>query len=137
MTSPSTPRRVPTILVVDDEAAVRTVVRRVLEELDYRVVESSNGKEGLAAARRVKRSLSLVISDISMPVMDGLEFLDRLRPLCPDVPVLFISGQAPEAVNSLAAVHEPLLLKPFGPDLLLEAVARLLGSRLSALRRPA
>jgi CheY-like chemotaxis protein len=129
--------RTSTILVVDDEPAVRTVVRRMLEELNYRVVEASNGEEGLRAAERIKRSLSLVVSDISMPVMDGIEFLDRFRPLYPQVPILFISGEGPTAVSRLAGVSEPLLFKPFGPDRLLEAVGRLLGSRLSGIRTPA
>jgi CheY-like chemotaxis protein len=126
MTPASPAPRARTILVVDDEPVVRTVVRRLLEQLEFDVVEAGDGEDGLRVARRVQGSLTLVISDLTMPVMDGMEFLDRFRPLYPDVPVLFITGQGTRVLSRMSGKGEHLLLKPFEPDLLLEAVARLL-----------
>jgi CheY-like chemotaxis protein len=137
MTAALPASRTRTILVVDDEQAIRTVVRRLLQELDFRVVEASNGEDALRMARRVKQTLSLVISDIQMPVMDGVEFHRRFRPLYPDVPILFITGQGSSVLGRVPGQGEHLLLKPFEPDLLLEAVARLLASRLTAVRTSA
>jgi len=116
-----------TILLIEDEEDVRRVLSRVLEQHHYSVVEASNGELGLQAARRLAGMLSLVVTDINMPVMSGVEFAREFRPLQPRVPILFITGldsriTAPETER----LGGTLLLKPFGADLFLETVIRIL-----------
>ena len=127
-----------TILVVDDEPMVRLVVCRLLKEWGFDVVEADNGKTALQIARKLKGALSMVITDLAMPYMDGYEFAHAFRPLYPQVPILFMTGVSPNAlVGSLSARGEHLLFKPFDPDTFLDTVARLLESRINEGRVPA
>ena len=117
-----------TILVVEDDAAVRCAVRRVLERRGYDVLESWNGDHALAALARARGSVDLVISDIVMPEMSGLELRDRMKEIQPAVPVLLMSGYSQEAITRLGN-HEslgPLIEKPFTVDGLLENVRSVL-----------
>jgi CheY-like chemotaxis protein len=81
----------------------------------------------------------MVLTDINMPVMDGLEFARAFRPRYPFTPILFMTGVLPEVSHgtSLREVGARLLLKPFGPEVLLEAVATTLIHGPSARRTPA
>src|SRR4051794_10382761 len=100
-----------TVLVIEDEQDLRRLLTRALEGSDFSVVEAQNGELGLQAARRLTGSLSLVVTDINMPVMSGLEFAREFRPLQPRVPILFITG-LDARVTSAAAER-------FGGELLL------------------
>ncbi|HEU5304394.1 MAG TPA: response regulator [Gemmatimonadales bacterium] len=126
-----------TVLVVDDEPAVRSVICRLLEEWDFRVLEAGNGEEALRLAKEVRGNLALVVTDVLMPVMDGYEFARTFRPLHPNVPILFITGHRPKALDAMTKKGEQLLFKPFGPDAFLETVGRLLESRVNASRTSA
>jgi CheY-like chemotaxis protein len=127
-----------TILVVDDEPLVRQVVCRLLEEWDFTVVEADDGKSALQVAAQIRSGLSMVITDLCMPYMDGYEFARAFRLVCPDVPVLFMTGKCPNAlIGSLFGTEDNLLFKPFDPDQFLDTVARLLESRINHRRIPA
>ena len=133
------PARMPsptgTILIVDDEPMVRLVVGRLLEEWDFRVLEADNGRTALQVARDFKGQLSLVITDLIMPYMDGCEFASAFRPLYPDVPILFMTGKCPNAlVGNFFDPAENLLFKPFDPDTFLDVVARVLESHINQRR---
>src|SRR6266568_2449632 len=78
------------VLVIDDEAAIRDSLRMTLEYEGYEFVGAATGQEGLALAER--ESPDLVLLDVKMPGMDGLEVLDRLRGMNDGVPVVVISG---------------------------------------------
>src|SRR5712691_4991159 len=78
------------ILVIDDEAAIRDSLRMTLEYEGYEFVGAATGQEGLALAER--DTPDLVILDVKMPGMDGLEVLDRLRGISETVPVVVVSG---------------------------------------------
>ncbi len=136
--TPATTRMPPssgTILIVDDEPMVRLVVGRLLEEWDFRVLEADNGRTALHIARDFKGALSLVITDLVMPYMDGAEFAQAFRLLHPEVPILFMTGKCPNAlVGSFFDAGETLLFKPFDPDALLDTVARLLESHINRTR---
>ncbi|HEV7365982.1 MAG TPA: response regulator [Gemmatimonadales bacterium] len=130
MTAPSEASR--TILVVDDEPMVRSVVGRLLQRWGFEVVEADNGKSALLLARNLNGQLCLVITDLAMPHMDGYQFASAFSPLYPDVPVLFVTGKCPnELMGDLSSMQDRLLFKPFHPDALLGAVARLLESKTS------
>lgn len=78
------------LLLVDDEPELRRVFRRSLERAGYAVFEAANGKAALELARQM--DFELVVSDICMPLMTGLELLERLLVESPDLPVVFVSG---------------------------------------------
>ncbi len=78
------------ILVIDDEAPMRNLIRAILEQLGHTVVEASNGREGLSQYDR--HQPSLVICDIFMPVMEGLETIRILKDKNAQCPILAISG---------------------------------------------
>jgi CheY-like chemotaxis protein len=118
-----------TVLVIDDEPMVRVVVGRLLEEWGFKAVEAENGQAGLQTARKLNGDLSMVISDLAMPQMDGYEFARVFRQLYPGVPILFITGKSSSSVPSSG--RDQLLFKPFDPDTFLDAVARLLESRIN------
>ncbi len=121
-----------TILIVDDEPMVRLVVGRLLEEWDFKVLEAENGRSALRVAQEFRGQLSLVITDLVMPYMDGCAFADAFRPLHPDVPILFMTGKCPNAlVGTFFDPTENLLFKPFDPDTFLDVVARVLESHIN------
>jgi two-component system, cell cycle sensor histidine kinase and response regulator CckA len=117
-----------TILVVDDEEAVRAVIARTLESAGFTVLEAEHGEAALSVVRGFSGVLALAIVDMNMPVMTGREFAREFRPMRPSVPVLFITGREPMVPGAR------LLLKPFGPDELLERVAQVLGDAQGAER---
>jgi two-component system, cell cycle sensor histidine kinase and response regulator CckA len=118
----------PTVLLVEDDEMLRRVLARTLDDAGCRVLQAENGDVALAIARRLSRAVALVLSDINMPVMNGLEFAKRFRPLYPSVPILFMTGALPVASDTipLREVAARLLLKPFGPEVLLEVVRSML-----------
>ncbi len=86
------PRGQETILVVEDESAIRAAVRRGLERLGYRILLASNGQEGLDVFRRHADEIQLVLTDVVMPKMTGTKMYRQLQREFPDVKVLFMSG---------------------------------------------
>src|ERR1700722_3775157 len=120
------------VLIVDDSPVMRTIVERHLGSAGLElseVLEATNGAEGLIAAE--KGGLDLILSDINMPVMDGLEFLRNLRTIAAakGVPVVMISTEGSEAhvVEALSLGARGYLRKPFTPEQLKERVMALLG----------
>jgi CheY-like chemotaxis protein len=119
----------PKVLLVDDEELVRQLLARILTDSGFDVEEADNGASALQVARRLDGSLSLVITDINMPVMDGLEFAGALRATDRKVPFLFITGVDPALIYE-AGFQAEVLWKPFTPDDFLEKV-KLMISRIS------
>jgi CheY-like chemotaxis protein len=115
------------VLVVDDEALLRELLARTLRDAGFDVLQADNGKTALEAARGSALPLTLVISDISMPVMDGLELSRRFRALYPRVPVLLISGNPRWTAPDQSLLDgEQILRKPFTVGSLLTAISRML-----------
>ncbi|RKH11834.1 response regulator [Corallococcus sp. CA053C] len=113
------------VLVVEDDEDVRAAVAEILEGEGYEVVVAANGREALEELVHVK-SPCLILLDLRMPVMDGPEFLSRLRadwPKLKDVPVLLLTAVVTEA---LPGTHG-ILRKPIIPDELVTSVSRLTG----------
>lgn len=81
-----------TILLVDDEEAIRVVVTATLERAGYRVLSAANGADGLALFARHRDTVALVLTDLGMPVMDGLEMVAAVRALEPTIRIIASSG---------------------------------------------
>jgi CheY-like chemotaxis protein len=110
------------ILIVDDEPDIRFLMRLIFEAAGHEVTEARNGAAGLKSV--TARQPDLVTTDVMMPTMDGLEFIRRLRtdPETAAIPILVVSAN-----SELATAANARLRKPFQPDELLVAVARLIG----------
>lgn len=119
----------PTVLIVEDEEAFRRSLVAYLEDSGYRVLEAVDGCSGLEIFRRERPDL--VLTDLRMPVMDGLEMLAALRDISPATPVVVISGtERPNLVQeALALGARQCLLKPISDlGLLAKAVEDALGA---------
>jgi PAS domain S-box-containing protein len=119
------------ILVVDDEASVRAVTQHALEAYGYRVETASDGIEALATFERRSAAVDLVIADIDMPLMDGVELIRRLREQRQDVRVVAVSGLSDDVRLARATDAGAVagLRKPFDTQALLRTVARALAPR--------
>ena len=102
-----------TILVVDDEKSVRESLNKVLSKEGYRVLEAESGEEALSICR--KEFVNLVLTDLKMPEIDGLELLKALKLLQPDVAVVMMTayGTIEKAVESMKEGASDFILKPF------------------------
>jgi CheY-like chemotaxis protein len=117
------------ILLVDDEASVRNMLSTVLLNHGYEVVTARDGVEGINYFRAHHRKVALVITDINMPKSNGRTFADLIRPLRPEVPILFMSGLESNGSGrdpALKTSEDPFLLKPFKPASLLNTIHKLL-----------
>ncbi|HVU02885.1 MAG TPA: ATP-binding protein [Polyangiaceae bacterium] len=113
-----------TVLVVDDDAGVRTVASRALSGHGYQVITATNGAEGVRAWQERGDRLSLVLMDVTMPEMNGFEALRRIRAAGSDVPVLLCSGYEVDAARPEVAASSGVLEKPYDVATLLAAVER-------------
>lgn len=121
-----------TILVVEDEPSVRTLVRDELRKLGYRIVEAKNGIEACFLATQQAGSLQLLLTDVVMPGMGGRELAQHLSVIKPDLRTLFISGYMDD-VGIMAGQEEgttAFLQKPFTPEVLAHAVRNLLDASM-------
>jgi two-component system cell cycle sensor histidine kinase/response regulator CckA len=122
--APAEPERAPprditgqeTILLVEDEEAVRSFAARALKLRGYQVLEAAGGEEAIELVRRHAGEIHLLITDVVMPNMDGPTLVRAIRRARPDIAVMFMSGYAEEAFRrndeNAAALH--FLAKPFG-----------------------
>ncbi len=125
------------ILIVDDEPNVRLVFRTALESNGYR---PETAEDGEAALRRLGESpADLILLDLHMPVMGGMEVLRRLRDAGNDAPVVIVTahGDVPNAVQAMKLGAIDFLMKPLTPEALRLAVAEVLARHSVAKPRPA
>lgn len=120
------------ILVAEDEVPVREFIRRVLEQRGHDVVAVSDGAE--AVVKLARMPFDLLLTDVAMPNMDGVELSLKVARDFPDLPVLMMSGYAPpprRRANDIGSLA-PILQKPFSMVDLNAAVERALGARQPA-----
>jgi len=112
------------ILVVDDEVVVREGVRRILEGDRYSVESCASGRAALDLLKT--NDFKMVITDLKMPGMGGLEVLKAIKILQPEIPVIIITGYSTvdTAVDAMKNGAIDYIAKPFSPDQLREKVAR-------------
>ena len=116
-----------TILLAEDEEALSSVGRRLLEELGYNVLTAVDGVEALHMFVAGREQIDLVLLDISMPRMGGTETYDRIRAIDRSVPIAFMSGYSAEmALEAMAHSRAVLIPKPCGIDELGEKIREML-----------
>jgi len=119
-----------TVLIAEDERALRRLAATVLGQAGYRTLEASDGHQALDMFTVHAHSIVMVVTDVVMPRMGGIELSKRLRQSRPDLPILFVTGYVDQS-ESLhdSAAGTPVLLKPFSPEALLRAVSSTLQQR--------
>jgi CheY-like chemotaxis protein len=118
-----------TILVVDDEAAIREITQGTLEMFGYKVLTAGDGAEALAIYAQHQDDIKLVLTDVMMPYMDGAATVRALRRMNPEVKVIASSGLAGNGRSELASLEvNDFLTKPYSAEKLLTAIARLVNS---------
>ena len=134
---PAQPAAGPCILVVDDSPAIRRVVARALTDARYEVLEAEDGVLALQILECGGADIDLVLTDIKMPRLDGLELGRRIAARKWRVPVLYMSGSLgdPIVADGVGAPVAPLLRKPFSMGTLVDIVDRVLLGRRA--RQPA
>jgi CheY-like chemotaxis protein len=116
-----------TVLLIDDEEVLRRLLSRMLADAGWNVVQAENGAKALDAAEQLDGELGLVVTDLHMPVMDGVEFARAFRPHHPDIPILYITGGDWSECLDSDVPSGLLLRKPFHTDVFLDAVKRASG----------
>jgi DNA-binding NtrC family response regulator len=112
----------PRLLIVDDEATLLDLLRRYLERMGYEVETFADPAEALASFESGPRRFAMVVTDMTLPGMDGEELIERLRRLNPEIPALISSGFPHQPRQSGTS----FLQKPFLPKMLLDEVEKVL-----------
>jgi PAS domain S-box-containing protein len=126
----STLRGNETVLVVEDEEAVRELLRQILSDHGHRVLTARHGRDALRSMEQHGRSIDLVITDVVMPEMGGGELVERLTAMQPDLKVLYISGYTDDEVlrRGVQGTGTSFLHKPFTADGLMRRVRDVLAA---------
>jgi DNA-binding NtrC family response regulator len=130
----------PTALVIDDEHAVRWVIRQALEPEICNVIEAADGISGIRRVSRGTPPVDVVIVDLKLANLNGLEVIESLTRTHPGLPILCITGFGATATDLLERMlrdyRVPVLLKPFSSKQLAEAVQALLERATRRTRQP-
>jgi PAS domain S-box-containing protein len=117
-----------TILLVEDEAMVRSLTRQILEEFGYTILAARNGVEAVSICEEQGSEIDLLLTDVVMPEMGGRELAERFAPLYPQMRILFTSGYTDDAVvrHGVIAAGTNFIQKPFTPQGLMRKVREVL-----------
>lgn len=118
-----------TILAVDNSASMRQMIKLTLRNAGYEVVEAEDGDKGLSQAR--KATVDMILTDLNMPVMDGMVFIKEVRklPSYMGVPIVFVTTEsdAEKKAQAKAAGATAWITKPFQPEQLVAVAKKVLG----------
>ena len=128
VTSHTQLRGTETILLVEDEDAVRSLGRTVLEQHGYTVLDAQHGSEALLKCQQYQGVIHLVATDVVMPHMSGRKLVERLLTLRPNIKVLYMSGYTDDAIvrHGVYNAEVPFLRKPYTPDTIAQKVREVL-----------
>ena len=120
-----------TVLVVEDQQQVRSLIRKTLSTSGYVVLEAANGREALQVLDRHTGRVDLVLSDVVMPTMTGPELVERIRSAYPKISVVYMSGYTDETVvlSGVVTSGTPFVQKPFTSQGILKAIRGVLDAR--------
>jgi DNA-binding response OmpR family regulator len=116
------------ILLVDDDSMIRAMLARALGGAGYAVLQAANGRMALQVLERGGVEVDLVVTDLTMPELDGAALGRRIAESRPDLPVLYMSAGTFDAVGAGGSTPPPFLPKPFSPSALLDLIEARLGS---------
>jgi two-component system cell cycle sensor histidine kinase/response regulator CckA len=122
-----------TILLVEDETALRGLMRRILERSGYHVLEAEHGAQALERCQSHEGAIDLIVSDIVMPTMGGREMADRLQAVRPNSRLLFVSGFTDDEMihREIILAGSAFLQKPFSPTSLVAKIGEMLREPLA------
>ena len=125
--------------VVEDEAVVRTLARRVLAQRGYRVLEAANPEQALSISRAFGEAVDLLLTDVVMPGLSGPKLAEQLLSERPTMSVVYMSGYAATSVEQRLLLDDsaPFIQKPFTPDLLARRVREILDASAAGRRSKA
>jgi CheY-like chemotaxis protein len=128
---PAIPKGTETILVVEDDEAVRRIVERILRGAGYQVLGAQGGGDALLLCEKQRGAIDLLLTDVVMPHMSGLELAERVSRLCPELQVLYMSGHPDRVLDADAAlaVGTHFVGKPLGAIVLARKVREVLDER--------
>lgn len=119
-----------TALIVDDSTSMRQLVNFTLAQAGFDVIEGSDGRDGLAKLKGATGKVSIIITDVNMPVMDGIAFVREVRatPEHKFTPILMLTTESQDAKKKegKAAGATGWLVKPFNPEQMLQVIAKVL-----------
>jgi CheY-like chemotaxis protein len=117
-----------TVLVADDEPAIQAMTRALLERVGFRVLTASDGMEAVDLCTEHAEEITLLLIDINMPRLSGMEAVLRIRYTIPRIPVLFMSGYSRDEVMGRFGrqPHTDFVQKPFRSDDLVSAIRRVM-----------
>ena len=105
-----------TILIVDDEAPIRRLSKRLLERKEYHTLEAGTGAEGLQQLESHQDSVDAVLLDVHLPDGSGAEWALKLRELRPEIPIIYFTGSNTASLGNHGNLKDFFLKKPFTPD---------------------
>jgi PAS domain S-box-containing protein len=114
-----------TVLLAEDQASIRDVLREFLESKGYKVLEARNGSQALEIGRHYPGSIDVLVTDVIMPQVRGLELAERVTEIHPEVRVIFMSGYSADALPENRLLSErsmTLIQKPFDPEELAQKI---------------
>lgn len=118
-----------TVLLAEDEAAIREVIKKLLEEYGYKVITAVDGRNAIKEFKAHKDKIQLVILDVIMPIKNGKEVYDEIKKIRPDIRALFMSGYPADIIHKHEIVEEGFayIEKPASPTKLLRKIREVLG----------
>jgi DNA-binding NtrC family response regulator len=132
MADPGTSRSKNLVLIVDDETMVLRSTSATLSHASFQVEVASDGAEALEMFRRFRDEICLVLADVVMPGMGGIEMADKILESNPGTKILLMSGYSEVALEVLARKRFPFIRKPFLPADLMRRIRKLLGQAAAA-----
>jgi CheY-like chemotaxis protein len=117
-----------TILLVEDDDMVRALVKTVLADCGYDLLDAPNGREALRLCREHRTPIHLLITDVVMPGLNGRQLAEQAAPIRPHMKILFVSGYLDDTIirNGVMEAGTAFLHKPLDPEILLDKVRHLL-----------
>lgn len=114
------------VLIVEDETSIRTIIKKYLKKFDITIIEAENGKQGLETFLNNKNNIDLVIMDVMMPEMDGIECTKEIRKIS-DVPIIMLTAknQDEDEIEGLEVGANDFITKPFNLEVLLLRIKKL------------
>jgi CheY-like chemotaxis protein len=113
------------VLLAEDQSSIRAVLREFLESKGYRILEAQNGRQALELAEHHPGSIEVLVTDVIMPQIRGLELAKRVTEFHPDICVIFMSGYSEDALvenQLLSERNTTLIQKPFEPEELAQKI---------------